>query len=216
MSKKAGKKVPKVPKVPKAEKKVWWKEADWSKTDTVLGKEFGRSRQRVHQIRRREGYPASEDKGRQFGTGREKIEELDCKGMTAAEVGEKCGVETAWAEQVLDELGKEYKKVDGRKLRSRYDWGSVTAREWYELQDKEIAAKLGIDCYPMVGQYRRRKGILKGSRRGDSGELEPRMTVEEIQEVMDREGLPGRPAVEPGEERVEEKAAARARAREVG
>ncbi|MEJ1298090.1 MAG: hypothetical protein RPU63_11505 [Candidatus Sedimenticola sp. (ex Thyasira tokunagai)] len=53
--------------------------------------------------------------------------------------------------------------MDKLPERAKYDWSSVTDKQWRSMTNPEIARKLGIEGSSAVANYRARKGLPKES-----------------------------------------------------
>lgn len=133
-----------------------WGRVEWNKQDVVIARELGCTRERVRQKRILMGKGKSEHHHEHGSIFKQKVKELDTTSLTINDVVTRVKCSKAYAINMLNKLGKDYNKVDGRRG-GKYDWGKAN----WALKDWENAEILGVPNPSTVTQHRRRLGILK-------------------------------------------------------
>jgi len=149
-----------------------WGSVDWGLPDAEIARRVGRSRERVRQVRRDFGKGRSAMWHGRLGTARDKISKGRWDLRTPAEVAKAVGCDEGWAEHCLQSSGKSHvRPPDGRALRRKYRWDTMTAADWARLTDRQVARRLGVGNFGVVTQWRRRHGIFKEERAAVAAEV---------------------------------------------
>ena len=140
--------------------KADWGKADWARRDVEIAEEFGVSRQRVFQARRKfgGGVEPSLKRRRRGVTAAQRIAAMETSGRTADEVARAAGCGKGYAGARLRKLRKDYRRLP--KGGARYDW-SLMPSDWRSRTDKEMAELVGASSPAVVTQWRIRHGMRK-------------------------------------------------------
>lgn len=143
---------------------VDWTKVNWSKQDIVLAEDLGLSRERIRQMRKVLRKPKPKHERCRRISAYIKLSKVKTIKLTLKQIAKKYGYTEGHVRNVLERLGKGFFPED-RRTNGKYEWASITKKQWQSLTDREIAVKLGVENPAVVTLWRIRHDIYKKPRR---------------------------------------------------